>query len=156
LADTWLPISLAALTLILAASTAMFAFREARPICGVAGNAAGASFCFGAGIYCGTFLLGSNFIYRLMFLLLCLPQLQDWSAPAHASNRLTAMIARGILILILSALWLNGSANGHSTFMLVPQLLDWLIFLVLATTLFFNFLDSATSARNHPSAMLTS
>jgi hypothetical protein len=46
--------------------------------CTVAASVAGTAFLFGSGIYCGTFLLGTNYIYRLMFLLLCIPQLQDW------------------------------------------------------------------------------
>ena len=44
----------------------------------ISATSAGTAFLFGAGIYCGTYVLGTNFIYRLMFLLLCIPQLQDW------------------------------------------------------------------------------
>ena len=36
------------------------------------------SFRLGAGIYIGTFLLGNNWDYRLIFLLFTLPQLLDW------------------------------------------------------------------------------
>lgn len=37
-----------------------------------------AAFRLGAGIYVGTFLLGNNWDYRLMFLLFTLPQLLEW------------------------------------------------------------------------------
>jgi hypothetical protein len=150
LTDTWLPTSLAMLTLILAAATAILVFRCAGLPCSIADSAAGTSVFFGAGIYCGTFLLGSNFIYRLMFLLLCLPQLQDWISGAPPCGRLTAIVARQLVMFIMAALWLNGSANGHSTFTLVPQLIDWLIFFALAAVLLTNSLQSARPARNRP------
>ena len=36
------------------------------------------SFRVGAGIYTGTFLLGNNWVYRLIFLILVIPQLLEW------------------------------------------------------------------------------
>jgi hypothetical protein len=44
---------------------------------------------------------------------------------------------------ILAALWLNGDPNGDSTFLLVPQLVDCLIFVGMTTILLFRFLNSA-------------
>jgi hypothetical protein len=144
LANTWVPIVLAILTLILAAVTALYSIRYGSPLCAVPGSVAGTAFLFGAGIYCGTFLLGTNFIYRLMFLLLCLPQLQDWGSATFGDNDRTITIARVLYVAVLLALWSNGSANGHSTFMLVPQLTDWALFFGLTTILLFNFLNSTT------------
>jgi len=145
LADTWVPITVAILTLILAAATALINFYYGRFFCTVTNSVAGTAFLFGSGIYCGTFLLGTNFIYRLMFLLLCLPQLQDWQSQKWNDKERTPTIERGLFAAVLSALWLNGNSNGHSTFLLVPQLIDWLLFFGLAAVLMSNFLNSAIS-----------
>jgi hypothetical protein len=104
-------------------------------------SVAGRAFLFGAGIYCGTFLLGTNFVYRLMFLLLCVPQLQDWQINAN-KNRGAEL---GLFCLLFGVLWLNGNADGHSLFLLLPQLLDWLLFGYLVVVLMGNFLRTATS-----------
>ena len=63
-------------------------------------SVAGTAFLFGASIYCGTFMLGTNFVYRLMFLLLCLPQVLDWARESAAS----AKFSGSNLVLIMSAL----------------------------------------------------
>ena len=143
LADTWLPIVVAVLTLILAAATALINFRRRRFFCMVSSSAASTAFLFGSGIYCGTFLLGTNYIYRLMFLLLCVPQLLDWKR--GKSDDKGRKIERSLFATLLSVLWLNGNANGHTTFLLVPQLVDWLLFFGLAAVLMSNFLNSAIS-----------
>ncbi len=140
LADTWIPIALTILILILAAATALISFQHGRFFCAVQNTVAGTAFLFGSGIYCGTFLLGTNFIYRLMFLLLCLPQLQDWrrGSPDDAERKFKV----GLFAAIVAALWLNGHSDGHSTFLLVPQLIDWLLFFGLAAVLMSNFLKA--------------
>ena len=140
LADTWIPIALAILILILAAATALINFQYGRFFCVVLNSVAGTAFLFGSGIYCGTFLLGTNFIYRLMFLLLCVPQLQDW--PAVKTDDRERKIQAGLFATIFATLWLNGDANGHSTFLFVPQLVDWLLFFGLAAVLMSNFLKT--------------
>jgi hypothetical protein len=147
LGETWVPITLAAATLISAAATAALLIWPHRFFaCTIADTPAGTAFCFGSGIYSGTFLLGSNFIYRLMFLLLCLPQLYEWGSGAVEEEALTRAIGRALLALVLATLWLNGDPNGHSTFLLVPQLVNWLIFFGLTTVLSLNFLGSVSSA----------
>ena len=83
-------------------------------------------------------MLGANFIYRLMFLLLCLPHLQDWRSEKFADTDRTGTIAQVLIIAILAMLWLN----GNETFMIVPQLLDWTIFFGLSTILLSNGLNS--------------
>ncbi len=142
LADTWLPMAMAVFVLIFAAGAAFLAFRNGRSFCAVTDSMAGTAFLFGSGIYCGTFLLGTNFIYRLMFLLLCLPQLMDWRVESRNKGART-IIESSLLVAVLSVLWLNGDANGHTTFLLVPQLIDWLLFFALAGVLFSNFLTNA-------------
>jgi hypothetical protein len=138
LANTVLPVSLVVVALIFAVVAALRTFRHGSLVCLIADGVPGVAFLFGAGIYCGSFLLGTNFIYRLMFLLLCLPQLQDWSS---AGDR-TGTIARVFQVAILLVLWSSGNSNGHTTFMIVPQLMDWLLFFGLTTILLVNFLNS--------------
>src|SRR5262245_1275450 len=104
-AHTWVPITLAMITVTLAAVTALSNFRYGS-VCAAAESVVGTAFLFGAGIYCGTFLLGTNFIYRLMFLLLCLPQLQDWASATFVDDNRTVTSARVLLGAILFALWL--------------------------------------------------
>ncbi len=142
LTNTWVPIALALITIIFAAAVATTSARHRRALCVIADSAAGTAFLFGAGIYCGSFMLGTNFIYRLMFLLLCLPQLQDWSSVKPTGNDQTSQMGRVVLAVILLALWLNGNPNGHSTFLFVPPILDWLIFFGLTAIILFNFLKT--------------
>jgi hypothetical protein len=135
-ANTWLPFGLMILTLVIAAATALRTIWQGNHFCNVTNGVAGAAFLFGSGIYCGTFMLGANFTYRLMFLLLCLPQIQDWRRLMPQSGR-TAMSSNILLAGVLAALWLNGNA----TFMFVPQLIEWMLFFGLATILFLNVLS---------------
>jgi hypothetical protein len=140
LADTWLPVSTTAVVLICAAAVAVTSFRNRREFCSVDTSAAGTAFLFGAGIYCGTYLLGTNFIYRLMFLLLCLPQLQDWQIRRRHGDKSVGVADLGLFGTVLGVLWLNGNANGHSIFLLLPQLLDWFLFFWMAAVLMSNLL----------------
>jgi hypothetical protein len=150
LADTWVPAFTAAVVLICAAAVAINSFRNRREYCSVGISAAGTAFLFGAGIYCGTYLLGTNFIYRLIFLLLCVPQLLDWQARRCEGDRTARIAEQGLFSTVLGVLWLNGNANGHSIFLLLPQLLDWFLFFCMAAVLMLNFLrTSAGSAFPH-------
>jgi len=139
LADTWVPACTAAVVLICAAIVAITTFRNRREFCSVDISVAGTAFLFGAGIYCGTFLLGTNFIYRLMFLLLCVPQLLDWQI-RRSEGKAAGIAELGLLVTIFGVLWVNGNANGHSMFLLLPQLLDWFLFFLMAAVLLSNFL----------------
>jgi hypothetical protein len=140
LADTWLP-ALAAAAVLLCAVGAAVSLRNRHEFCSVDKSAAGTAFLFGAGIYCGTYLLGTNFIYRLMFLLLCLPQLQDWLIQRNPGRPSSAELS--LFATVLGVLWLNGNADGHSTFLLLPQLLNWGLFFGMATVLMSNFLRTS-------------
>jgi hypothetical protein len=146
LADTWVPAVTATLVLICAAAVAVNSFRNRRASCTVDVSAAGTAFLFGAGIYCGTYLLGTNFIYRLMFLLLCLPQLQDWQFRRYEGKEATGVAELGLIGTVLGVLWLNGNANGHSIFLLFPQLLNWFLFFCMATVLMSNFLRTSAGS----------
>jgi hypothetical protein len=45
--------------------------------------------------------LGTNFIYRLMFLLLCVPQLQDWQIQRSERGEATSTAELGLLGIVL-------------------------------------------------------
>jgi hypothetical protein len=66
--------------------------------------------------------LGTNFVYRLMFLLLCLPQLLDWQVRPGDGQKSAGLAELALLILLLGVLWSNGNANGHSIFLVLPQI----------------------------------
>lgn len=61
-------------------------------------------FRLGATIYAGTFLLGNNWDYRLMFVLFCLPQLVEWT---RDGRRDLARAARVTLTALLVSLWMQ-------------------------------------------------
>ncbi len=138
LADTWVPILVTGFMLACASAAALGNLYSSGVPCKVATNVAGTAFVFGSSIYCGTFLLGTNFIYRLTFLLLCLPQLQDWCR----QDRKNGELMRWLLLTVLAVLWLNGSANGHTTFLIMPQLVDWVLFSGFAAILISNALGN--------------
>jgi len=75
----------------------------------------------GALIYLGTFATANNFDYRLVFLLLTLPQLVEWAAtPAH---RLSSLAAAALLS-IVTMLWVGGwSEQLH----LWDELASWIV-----------------------------
>jgi hypothetical protein len=150
LADKWVPASTAAVVLTCAAIVAMNSFRNRREFCSVQISAAGTAFLFGAGIYCGTYLLGTNFIYRLMFLLLCIPQLQDWQIQRCEGDKAGGIAELGLFGTVLAVLWLNGNANGHSIFLLLPQLLNWFLFFCMAAVLMLNMLRTASAFAHLP------
>lgn len=60
------------------------------------------SFRVGASIYIGTFLLGNNWDYRLMFLIFVIPQLILWAE--RPVNRFT-VASRLVLVSIYASLW---------------------------------------------------
>lgn len=91
-----------------------------------------------------------------MFLLLCIPQLQNWQIRSRDGDKTAGMAELGLFGTILGVLWLNGNANGHSTFLLLPQLLDWFLFFCMAAVLILNFLRTAVGSssayRKHPNS----
>lgn len=95
-----------------------------------------APFLLGSGIYIGTFLLGNNFDYRLIFLLFTLPQLVRWCGEQQHSR-----IAVGSLFCIIISLWspvllqpLRTSHWGNHIGFAVDEVLNWG---VLFTLLYF-------------------
>ena len=153
LGGTWIPFFVTVFMQSMAAALSIFYFGRIR--CEVSPNLPGTAFIFGSAIYCGTFVLGTNFDYRLTFLLLCFPQLLDWSRQASDES---SKLSSCLLVLILAVLWLNGLADGHTTFLILPQLFDWILFSSLAAILFLIGLDNfvaptaGTDKCNHASS----
>jgi hypothetical protein len=145
LADTWLPFLATAFVLVCAVAVATRSVFNGREFCSIDRSSAGTAFLFGAGIYCGTYLLGTNFIYRLMFLLLCIPQLLDWLM--RKSQKASWIPEAGLLMTVLGVLWLNGNSNGHTSFLLFPQVLNWTLFFFLAAVLTYNLLHHLRASR---------
>ena len=58
-------------------------------------------FTIGGGVFAGTFLLGSNWDYRLVFLMLCLPRLFALASMTGVWTRLPARMALALLVFFL-------------------------------------------------------
>lgn len=138
LSDTWLPFLTAAFVLLCSVIVAISSGLNGRRFCSIDRTRAGTAFLFGAGIYCGTYLLGTNFIYRLVFLVLCVPQLMDWMVQCRRKTGIA--IEAALLTTIFGVLWLNGNSDGHTKFLLLPQVLNWFLFFFLTTVLIANLL----------------
>jgi hypothetical protein len=91
--------------------------------------------------------LGTNFIYRLMFLLLCLPQLQDWQIRKRDPNKAGGSAELVLFFSVFGVLWSNGGPNGHSIFLLLPQMLDWFLFFLMTAVLASNLLRTWVNSR---------
>ena len=61
-----------------------------------------AAFRIGAAIYIGTFFMGNNFDYRLVFLIFTVPQISEWAQSKGERMRVLSIIN---LILMLIACW---------------------------------------------------
>ena len=102
------------------------------------------SFRVGSSIYLGTFVLGNNWDYRLVFLILCIPQLASWVASSSRRIKWLSMIAVFAMIvsmwyLVIGAAWgLLASAllrwmpiaGVYPWF--VDEIFNWLLFLILS------------------------
>ena len=81
-----------------------------------------------------------------MFLLLCVPQLQDWQIRRGEGDKPAGIAELGLFGIVLGVLWLNGNANGHSSLLLLPQLLDWFLFFCMGAVLMLNFLRTSAGS----------
>jgi hypothetical protein len=63
------------------------------------------AFFFGSLIFLGTFAVGNNFDYRLVFTLLTLPQLFDWATEEHGEPR--GRLAAITIVALLTLLWIG-------------------------------------------------
>ncbi len=79
------------------------------------------AFRIGTSIYSGTFLIGNNWDYRLIFLLFTIPQILAW---IKSRSPLSA-IAGLALVGIISTSWLS---NRSSDFFYLDEPINWLLF----------------------------
>jgi hypothetical protein len=89
------------------------------------------AFRVGSGVYVGTFLLGSNFDYRLVFLLFVIPQLALW---ANSRFNSIAKVAQWAVLAIVFSLW-RFILDPFVSFLhlgfwgsLLPEISSWFIF----------------------------
>jgi hypothetical protein len=85
-------------------------------------------FLFGSAIYVGTFAVGNNFDYRLVFLLLTLPQLWTWTRSAEEAGRVRAMALLALLVVAV-AMWVGAWSQPLR---LADELVSWALALPLA------------------------
>ncbi len=91
------------------------------------------AFWLGAGIYIGTFLLGNNWDYRLIFLLFTLPQLAEWIRQESGSIRAAAGTTTVALFLslwyfVLKAIVANFSSLAADIHPVVDEIINWILF----------------------------
>jgi hypothetical protein len=75
----------------------------------------------GALIYVGTFVIGNSFDYRLVFLLLTLPQLLRWPAPRPAVRK-RGNLPAATLAVVMAALWIGTLSERLR---LADELVSW-------------------------------
>jgi hypothetical protein len=143
LTRSWIPITAVALVLLAAVASALVVWRRGRALGRLSEGSAGVAFLFGSGIYCGSFLLlGTNFSYRLMFLLLCLPQLFEWVEGCGGADAGSRRLAYLLLGSCLISMWLK--FHPEKT-LHVNQLTDWILFGALTMLLALNALYALAS-----------
>lgn len=110
------------------------------------------AFRTGSAVYLGTFMLGNNFDYRLMFLLFTVPQLLSWARRSNDGIRRLSVLT---LIAIYISFWdifilsnvtyrgchwqLKGGCipwAGGSIALVVDELCNWTVFYAMAHLLF--------------------
>jgi glycosyl transferase family 87 len=95
---------------------------------------AGLLFSVGAAVYVLTFLLGNDWVYRLTFLLLAVPQLLLWRKRPELAREAT-----GVLIAVVASLWL-AVVTAYPVFF-VGQLLLYGLFVYFASVLLLTAVD---------------
>jgi hypothetical protein len=78
------------------------------------------AFCLGSLIFLGTFAVGNNFDYRLVFMLLTLPQLFDWTTEESGEPR--GWLAGVTLAAVLALLWIGALSEPLR---LTDELVTW-------------------------------
>ncbi len=99
---------------------------EVRPLRNDLGRGVLDAFLVGGAMFLGTFLIGNNYMYRLLLILLTMPQLLQWMR-----NPGTRRAATPILLVVLALLWLSAATRdaglGNNGF----QALSVALFVVL-------------------------
>lgn len=98
------------------------------------------SFRLGSAIYLGTFLLGNNWDYRLMFLIFTIPQLLWW---ANCASRSFSKISKITLACLYMSMWylliariFNYFISDSNVSFLLDEISNWWVFAGLLYLLF--------------------
>jgi hypothetical protein len=105
------------------------------------------AFRFGALIYLGTFVIGNSFDYRLVFLLLVLPQLLRW--PASSGAEPIATLPRITIVVVLLELWLSTLSQQLR---LWDELVSWTLAGMLLVLLVWSASWTTAVLRGRPTA----
>lgn len=127
-----LPLLLLAVSLLLVGVVALSALGRSRARLAAATTPHSlAAFRVGAGVFLGSFCIGSNFDYRLVFLLLVIPQLTTWVGATRAWTRGgAAAVLLGLQLLMWSMTWrrwLQGLLASETPGLMVDELLTWVV-----------------------------
>lgn len=138
LTQSWVPLACVLAVLLLSAVWAFAVYRSRRDVYRISDGQSGIAFIFGVSIFLGTFLLlGTSFTYRLIFLLLALPQLFDWIETPGATNRASARLSYVILACGVVSLWLK--FHPEKT-LHINQMTDWMLFAIFTMLFVLNLL----------------
>jgi hypothetical protein len=126
LTQSWIPLACVVLVIVAALLWAIAIWRSGRSYCVISEERNGTAFIFGASIYLGCFLLlGTSFTYRLVFLLLCVPQLFDWIERSGQADKASARMSWLLLGCCVISLWLK--FHPEKT-LHINQITDWMLF----------------------------
>jgi hypothetical protein len=91
------------------------------------------AFRLGAMIYVGTFLLGNNWDYRLIFLLFTVPQLVHWATDSSARKPARWTLAAMVIAswYLISSSMLGSNSTGAYAVYVVDQISKWGLFVGL-------------------------
>jgi hypothetical protein len=124
-AATWIALVVAGVAIALLA--------RGRPGAAAAGDEfAVDAFVAGAGVYVASFALWHNFDYRMIFLLLALPQLTIWAGERDRSPVPAPRLMVGALV---ATLWLSLLLRTDPLGFSIDELANWILFVGLGTGL---------------------
>jgi hypothetical protein len=86
------------------------------------------TFRAGAGIYIGTFFLGNNWDYRLMFLIFVIPQLLSWRKDSRRG--FISFMALISVIVSCWSMWCVGIISNH-LLIAIDEIFNWILFATL-------------------------
>lgn len=112
------------------------------------------AFLVGAACYVGTFVIGNNFYYRLVFLLLALPQLWEWGSGTGRLKGWSRLALATAMLLLWSArleTWMKSDGAFVSAVGL-GQLASWWLFVALCVLLAAALPDWAVGRREEEGA----
>ncbi|MEO6598127.1 MAG: glycosyltransferase 87 family protein [Planctomycetota bacterium] len=152
------PLLVAAAAALLLAFTVSFAARLRARLGAATTTHSLPAFRIGAAIYVGSFCLGSNFDYRLIFLLLTIPQLATWVATTRSVARASAVTLLGVLVLLMWGmtwrLWLYRAVGAEAPGLMLDEALSWALAIGMLAALVLSMPDWMLPAGRRGTAFL--